>query len=232
MKPELIKNFVATARLFLRHQTLRAPDEWTAYRMIVEKILLEAGFESGGIAVYGLRGYYKDQDGSHTGETYAINRRSPFAVLSLSYPLDDQGLASGKKLQDHMFDYRASLWLETLVQLADVHRDDQKMEEAVANKIAETIPFTKIRLTPQGDMIRQHNGVDAGTRDSDDLENKYLIHDRCNCFMDLKPCSDEWKVIVCRGCHLRIYIPTTTKTFGDLRNYMTEALSLAQGTPT
>lgn len=39
--------------------------------------------------------------------------------------------------------------------------------------------------------------------------------------MDVKPCSDAWDVIVCRGCHLRVYVPVAVETFGDLRAYMT-----------
>jgi len=45
-------------------------------------------------------------------------------------------------------------------------------------------------------------------------------HRFCEGFVDLKQVSEEWNVLHCVGCGLRIIVPIEIRTYGQLRKYL------------
>jgi len=46
------------------------------------------------------------------------------------------------------------------------------------------------------------------------------VHDVCEGFVDIKEISTTHKAIICRECHLRVVVPASIQTYGQLREYL------------
>lgn len=162
------------------------------------------GFEPKGLVLGLLRGHYLDQDGSRTGETYAING-FPFKVIN----------------QDGSDDYTATGWLDGIMGVAV----GGKAEE-VQKEIERSVPLQPIQLTAEGDMLREYPPRREWTylvdhaRDTRELSSCVGVHDSCNFWMDRVGATKTHDALLCRGCHLRVLFPKGIKTYGDLRKFL------------
>lgn len=52
----------------------------------------------------------------------------------------------------------------------------------------------------------------------------FATHHVCGGFIDLWPVSSDKNAIVCRQCKLRVVVPGTLETWGDLRNHFRNIL--------
>lgn len=73
--------------------------------------------------------------------------------------------------------------------------------------------FDETLLEPTADYDEHHTYNDS------ELKSSIGVHDVCKGRMDLKEISETHQVIVCRECGLRVVIPKTIQTYGDLREY-------------
>lgn len=175
-----------------------------------------AGFKVGMVTPGVLRGHYLDQDGSATGETYAINHLCPYIVMSF-----DDGP-----------DYMATGWLDNMVSFTLVEFDRGGSIDTVVARIAEQIaksrPLEPIQLTAEGDKLIE-NSPSPGwfgyeyfvthRRDDDDLPSMTVgVHAHCNGYIDRVAAAATHDALVCRRCHLRVSFPKGIVTFGELRD--------------
>ncbi len=77
-----------------------------------------------------------------------------------------------------------------------------------------------IVLTSFGETLRGYPGSNAG--DEGKLGSCIGVHDVCDGWVDIKEISTTHNAIVCRGCSLRIVVPASLKTYGELRTYLME----------
>jgi hypothetical protein len=80
-----------------------------------------------------------------------------------------------------------------------------------------TIPPDEIQITKYGETLIAYPKSDM--EDSRILAHCFAVHYVCNGFLDLHPITSEHNAITCRVCNLRIVIPNTIETFGELRKY-------------
>lgn len=71
--------------------------------------------------------------------------------------------------------------------------------------------MTPIMLTRFGEVLRSEQA------EEDELSCCIGVHHICKGFIDIRDISITHKVIICRGCALRIVIPVSVKTYKDLR---------------
>src|SRR3989344_78869 len=180
-----------------------------------------AGLDPATVVPGKLVGNYRDQDGSSTGETYPINGLCPFKVV-------------GREGSDHYF---ATGWLHwalpRVVYGSSRKREDRDaLIEAMTAEIERSVPLDPIKLTPEGDLLREYPPSLIGfgleyfvdhTRDDRRLDSCAGIHAYCNCWMDRRSATATHDAIVCRGCHLRVLFPKEVKTYGDLRQALVAA---------
>jgi len=178
------------------------------------EIISAAGFEPKAVVPGKLRGYYLEQDGSRTGETYPINNFCPYKVVS-------------QEDNDHYF---ATGWLDYALRHAVSHKgeDRERLAEAIRREIERSVPLQPIQLTPEGDLLREYPlSVHGGryfidhTRDEYELSSCVGIHDNCDSWVDRARATKTHDAIICRGCHLRILFPKEIKTYGELRQALT-----------
>lgn len=74
-----------------------------------------------------------------------------------------------------------------------------------------------IVLTSAGETLLGYPGSVRG--DEGELDNCIGVHDVCNGFVDIKKISTTHNAIICRSCHLRVIVPASLKTYGELRAY-------------
>jgi hypothetical protein len=178
-----------------------------------------AGFDPKAVVQGQLKGHYRDQDGSATGETYPINHLCPFKVIS-----KEEG-------KDHYF---ASGWLDcALRRVVFVGKRQgesrEQLIEAIASEIKRSVPLEPIQLTLDGDMLSEYPPSTNGffpkyfvdhTRDNRTLNSCVGIHDYCNGWADRLRATETQDAIVCRVCHLRVLFPREIKTYGELRQFL------------
>ena len=75
-----------------------------------------------------------------------------------------------------------------------------------------------ITLTSFGEEMTGY----PGSNESEDSKLGVCIgvHEICEGFLDIKKISTTHNAIVCRSCHLRIVIPASLQTYGDLRAHL------------
>lgn len=184
-----------------------------------------AGFEPKAVVPGKLRGNYRDQDGSSTGETYPINSLCQYKVTAEDG--DDNWFATG--------------WLDCAVRRAvyGITRKGENREqviEALRQEIEKSVPLQPVQLTADGDMLLEYpkqaaffGGLEyfvSHTRDADALSSCVGVHKHCHGWVDRNRATDTHDSLVCRRCHMRVLFPTEVKTYGQLR----EALA-AKWTP-
>ncbi len=172
--------------------------------------VLEAGFEVKEVVVGKLVGHHRDQDGSSTGETYPINCVCPFKVVA------EEG-------ENH---FKATGWLDDMLQrvlAAPSKEGREQLIEQITVQIEESVPLAPIQLTLEGDLLREYPSTGhKHARDKDNFGSG--VHEHCNGWMDRHRATEKCDTIVCRSCHLRVYIPREVKTYGDLREAMETSL--------
>jgi len=179
------------------------------------RILKDAGFEVNKVSLGQLRGHYLEQDGSRTGETFAINSSCPF-----------------KAMNGREDNYTATGWLDSLFRLAwGLTRDEITNKEIIRKirfEIERSIPMKPIVLTDIGDQLLEYppdrnimggNLVDH-TRDSKKMELCVGLHAVCQGWIDREPVTQTHDALICRSCHLRVPFPKELKTYGNLRQHL------------
>lgn len=189
---------------------------------IIFDTVVAAGFEPEEIVLRELRGSYRDQDGSSTGETYPINELSPFAVKSIE--------------NEREFNYRATQWLDkmfrrTLNGKGSYARAQEETLperiEAIRLEIERSVPLELIQLTPEGDLLGEYppSGSAEHTRDKDKMGSCVGVHKYCNGWVDRYRASVTHDVLCCRRCNLRVPFLREIQTFGELRQWFTTKLN-------
>jgi len=79
-------------------------------------------------------------------------------------------------------------------------------------------------VTGYGDKILPYRSV-LGCTESyepkmDDELKSVSIHNTCNGFVDLMQTSEEFQTFVCRSCGLRVVIPISCRTYGDVVGWL------------
>lgn len=175
-----------------------------------------AGFNPKSIVLGKLRGEYRDQDGSRTGETYGVNNFCPYKVIN-------------EEDHDHFF---ATGWFSSI--LSRVVRKNFRWKEesreekieAVKSEIERSIPLKPIQLTRDGDMLLEYPPsmqssffVDH-TRDDEELSSCVGIHKYCGGWIDRCGVTKTHDAFVCGTCYIRVLFPKEVKTYGELRQAM------------
>ena len=132
------------------------------------------------------------------------------------------------KRKNHL---QATIWLDGL--LFSVFQAKEKDREAlvlmVIGEIEESIPLEPIKLTREGNFLREFSVPPARrhTRDEHDLPAADRVggHEYCGGWMERHRSTKDEDVLVCCKCYLRVYFPAETKTFGELRWNLDRRLS-------
>lgn len=180
-----------------------APDE---VRVFLDTVLA-AGFEATNVVPGKLRGHYREQDGSTTGETFPVNDLCPYKVVN------DEG-------RDN---HGATGWLDTLLRYAVNGNGDRSARiEAIVLKIEESIPLEPVQLTADGALLREYppSVGNRHTRDDHALDSCVGVHKYCDGWMDRRRATEQHDALICRACHLRVVFPRTIRTYGELREYL------------
>jgi hypothetical protein len=194
--PTGAERFIALARA----NALPPDGEWEP---IVLGVLRAAGFEAGRVSRRPAIGHYKDQGGSSTDETYSLNRVSGITVHELDV---------------------ATVWLNEVWARVRSCRDHE-VGEYLDRIVAASRPLLPIVLTPYGETLREHppsNAFGEHARDSTRLTGCVGVHDVCGGWVDLRRASASHDALLCRGCGLRVIVPRTLATYGDLRLHFAE----------
>lgn len=201
-------------------------------RLSVDKIQVffatveAAGFDPKEVKLGRLRGDYRDQDCSITGETYVINDLCPCKVI------DQEG-------ED---DYCATGWLDSALCRVVSERgwgpkeSREQLIDAIATEIARSVPLKPVQLTPEGDLLREYppsggSYLTDHTRDDNRLGSCVGIHMYCDSWMDRHRATKTHDAISCRGCHLRVLFPKEIKTYGELRAHLASKFLSSGSTP-
>jgi len=185
---------------------------------ILFKTVSAAGFEPKSVVPGKLRGDYYNEERRATGETYPINSICPYKVLG------ETGA-----------DYRATGWLDSLVRFAIQSRARQNDDiiKMVRTEIARSVPLEPIQLTPDDDKLIEYPPSRTSdyffdhTRDDHKLTSCVGLHAYCNGWIDRLRATETLDALSCRACRIRVLFPKTIATFGELRNFLSNKLSLA-----
>ncbi len=106
------------------------------------------------------------------------------------------------------------LLLETAdLSVGSVYLGDGVLLTAIANVLDQHI-CSPVQVTEYGDALV----FKSGETDNDPLgTSEVAIHQRCKGGIDSTVISDTHKVLQCNKCNLRVPIPVTLKSIGDLR---------------
>ena len=131
---------------------------------------------------------------------------------------------------DGSIDNRASSWLEGIWRFVRDQHQDEDIIEKIREAIEQSVPLEPIVINEFGERICEYPSTWRGvytshTRDTNEI-GSVVLHDVCNCWADIETVSDEYSVIVCRGCNLRVHFDSSIKTFGELRQYFADKLGL------
>lgn len=176
----------------------------------------QAGFEASAVVPGKLRGHYLEQDGGRTGETYGINGWCAFKVL------DPDG-------RDH---FAATAWLDQMVcfiiQGGRAQLEGEALVEAVVREIERSRPLPPIQLTAEGDILCEYPPQGTGLVDHqrDNHQFSVCVHGICRGWMDRQKATPTLDALVCRSCHCSFRFPRELKTYGELRQYLSEKLGL------
>ena len=184
-------------------------------------IVTAAGFEPKAVVFGKLRGNYRDQDGSSTGETYPINALCQYKVVA---PDGDD-------------DYFATGWLDCAVRRAvygAIRKGENREQtiEALCQEIENSVPLEPVQLTDHGDLLLEYPRQPAHlagleyfvkhSRDGDKLNTCVGVHKHCCGRIERHRATDTHDALVCGSCHLRVLFPKEVENYGQLR----EALAM------
>jgi hypothetical protein len=79
------------------------------------------------------------------------------------------------------------------------------------------IPLEPITLTEFGETLARYPGSSRDGGDHEHMRDCVGIHTCCDGFCDLRAVSQTHNIILCRACKLRVVIPATVMTYGQLR---------------
>jgi hypothetical protein len=194
---------------FVQGRLLLPGGEWEP---VVERVLRDAGFRPLRVERKDCFGDYVDQDLSPTGERFLRNPTSKINAPQKS----DHG------------ETRATDWLNVVWFKVQSTPEGQAVD-CLKQLIDESRPLTPIVMTRFKERLIEYpsDTVERHTRDTDDLGTCIGVHETCKGWMDRKHISPEYDAIVCRDCGLRIEIPNTIATYGDLRKYLDQKLASA-----
>jgi len=152
-------------------------------------------------------GDYLEQDGSRTGEKFSINSLCPFKATY------------GEGDQNH---FPATKWLDCAVQEVTSQATEQDdLITAIAVEIERSVPLEPVKLTAEGDLLREypspHSGFIDHTRDDGELSSCVGLHKRCNGWVDRRDATETHDALSCRSCNMRVLFPKSVKTYGELR---------------
>ncbi|MFC1678469.1 hypothetical protein ACFLZ9_01885 [Patescibacteria group bacterium] len=202
--------------LALKHDWNQIEELSEVESKILFDIVLAAGFEIKEIRPRKLRGDYRDQDGSRTGDSYPINSLCPFSVVN-------------NKDDDYYF---ATGWLDCALKRVVFgssrrYEDRAQLIKTTVEEIERSIPLEPIQLTPEGDYLREYppsthfGGLEYFVKhvsDEDKFDCCVGVHKYCGGWMDRRNATETQDAIVCRSCHIRILFPKEVETFGDFRS--------------
>lgn len=86
-----------------------------------------------------------------------------------------------------------------------------------------SVVFAEVQISMDGDILEFHadipdNELVAFQASADAKYHTWgATHKFCRGFLDWHNTTHTLQVITCRGCHLRVTVPRTVKTIGDLR---------------
>ena len=60
---------------------------------------------------------------------------------------------------------------------------------------------------------------ELGTDETEESPMSISVHGRCRGFVDRKDVSNSHDVLKCRACFLRVYVPKSVQTYGDIRRH-------------
>lgn len=178
-------------------------------------LLRTAGHDPGSLVTGVLRVQYNDQD-SWTGETYPINRVSPFKVMS----------------QDKRDHYLMTGWLDCMFRMAALylHKNKSGLIQALVIEIERSQPLQPIQLTLDQEFLIEYwpNLISSEypyfvehTRDNHRYrQNNLGIHAYCRGDMGHLQVSKLNAAAYCQKCHLRVIFPLSAKTYGEIRQAM------------
>ena len=219
---DISRSFVVLAA---KHDWLKVTELPAEEVQILFNVVAAAGFEPKEVIPGNLVGHEREQGGGETDETYLINTLCPYKVVG----------------QDGSDDCPATGWLDSILKsvLAIFHEKFPStwgwvdLVEAVYGEIERSIPLKPIRLTPEGEKLREyppHRGyprlgnyfVDH-TRDGHELNYNSLgvgVHARCGGLVCRVDVTETLDALVCKVCNLRVLFPKLTKTYGELRTFL------------
>lgn len=101
---------------------------------------------------------------------------------------------------------------------------NQTWVDEVSASIERSIQLRPIVVSELGERLLElrdgiHGDSVYGVHSNDITKLHTCVHDICGGVMGVKPVSLTHQVLICRGCSLRVILPTTIKTYGDLRQY-------------
>jgi hypothetical protein len=178
---------------------------------VVMTVLRAVGHDASGLVAKNLRGNYFDQDGSRTGETYPINTVCPLTVTSQAVA---DPCAGNPRIED---DYGATCWLNEAVRVILREKDADSALGSLVELVVKSVPLEPILLTSFGDRLLETRRTENHVRDTDVIWMNSVRHDRCNGIIEMHPCSEAWRTLACRKCGLRLRVPSSITTFGELR---------------
>jgi hypothetical protein len=92
--------------------------------------------------------------------------------------------------------------------------------------LSEYCPYEKehdlIPLTELGESLQPYpkfDGSDYKMLDDNTIGNCMGVHHVCGGFVDLKEVSKTNNAMICRSCGLRVVLPNTVETYGELREW-------------
>lgn len=177
-----------------------------------------AGFQLQKIVPGQLKRNILDEDRSVTGETFQVNKICPFKVLDLE-----------GKGHDDATGWLDQVWSLMLIQSckkvssADLRRN-------LSAEVVRSQPLEPIKLNSSGDFLHECPPLHYGclvdhTRDHNRFTGNVGVHGIfCRGHLDCKPSNATQNVILCRSCGLRVPVPVSVKTYGELREAMFIAL--------
>ena len=175
---------------------------------VILELLRYVGFKVSHLVYEPSTIHLRDDDGSSSDEIRVLNKNSNIKVF------DDE--------EEHQ---KATSWLDEIWHLVGqpakyVLELGEKLI-ALSKAIEESVQLEPIVLTEYGETLRECSArlPEHHIHDKDKLKSIVGTHDICSGYLDLKPVSEHSNAIVCRSCHLRVVIPKTITTYGEIREF-------------
>ncbi len=180
-----------------------------------------AGFQADGLIPGRMEVSYRGDTGI---ETHVVNTFCPFKVL---YRQEDQRYATG--------------WLDCALRLVVDGTKEGKyrgsLVEAIRAEIERAVPLRPIQLTAEREYLVEFLPRPFGpdgkypyfidhVQDTDALGPATVgLHLCCGGCLDRIKVAEDYDVIACRSCNLRVHFPSTVGTYRDLREHLEAQLA-------